>query len=90
MEWLPAVSAEVERIAAPPLSVFVPRTVVPFLNVTVPVGVPDNVGLTTAVNLTALPEGEGFADEDRLVVVAEVIEKLADSLFSTLPATSVL
>jgi len=51
---------------------------------------PDNVGVTTAVNLTALPEGDGFADDDRLVAVMEVIEKLADSLPSTLPATSVL
>jgi len=90
MLWLPNARADVANVAFPPLSVFVPNTVVPSLNVTVPVGVPENLGVTTAVNVTALPEGAGLSDDDKLVVVLDVIEKVADSVLSTLPATSSL
>lgn len=55
--------------AAPPLMLLVPRTVVPFLNVTVPVGVPDTVDLTVAVNLTNAPNSAGFKEETNVVVV---------------------
>jgi len=55
--------------AAPPLMLLVPRTVVPFLKVTVPVGVPDTVDLTVAVNLTNAPNSAGFKEETNVVVV---------------------
>jgi hypothetical protein len=56
--------------AAPPLMLLVPRTVVPFLKVTVPVGVPDDVEVTVAVNLTNAPNSAGFKEETNAVVVA--------------------
>jgi len=56
--------------AAPPLILLVPRTVVPFLKVTVPVGVPDDVEVTVAVNLTYWPNSAGFKEETNVVVVA--------------------
>ena len=90
MLWLPNARADVLNVAFPPLSVLVPKTVAPSLNVTVPVGVPENFGVTSAVNVTVLPEGAGFREDETLVVVVEVILKLTDSVLSTLPATSVL
>src|ERR1700722_5569672 len=90
MLWLPDASADVLNVAFPPLSAFVPKIVAPSLNVTVPVGVPESFGATTAVNVIGLPEGAGFSDDDKLVVVPEVILKLTASAFSALPATSVL
>src|ERR1700722_11593154 len=90
MESLPTGKTDVLNVAFPPLSVGVPRTVAPFLNVTVPVGVPPNIGVTVAVNVTDLPAGAGSRDEVSLVMVVEVIEKLPDSVPSTLPALSVL
>ena len=90
MAWLPTVRVVVENVATPPLSVFVPSTVAPSLNVTVPVGVPDKVAATEAVNFTELPDAAGLADVVSPVVVWDVIEKLADSVPSALPATSVL
>jgi len=90
MESLPTGKDDVLNVAFPPLSVGVPRTVPPFLNVTVPVGVPPNIGVTVAVNVIDLPEGAGSRDEVSLVMVVDVIEKLPDSVLSTLPALSVL
>lgn len=55
--------------AAPPLMLLVPRTVVPFLNVTVPVGVPDAVDVTFAVNLMDCPNFAGFNADVNVVVV---------------------
>ena len=65
MLWLPAASAEVVKVAVPPLSVPVPRTVAPSLKVTVPVGVPVRGGRArrSAVKVTDCPETEGLADE---------------------------
>ena len=90
MESLPTGRDDVLKVAFPLLNVGVPRTVPPFLKVTVPVGVPPNIGVTVAVNVTDLPEGAGSRDEVNLVMVVEVIEKLPDSVLSTLPALSVL
>ena len=55
--------------AEPPLILLVPRTVLPFLNVTVPVGVPDDVDVTFAVNLTYCPNSAGFKEDVNVVVV---------------------
>src|SRR4029077_5332318 len=90
MAWLPAVRGVGENVATPPLSVLVPSTVAPSLNVTVPVGVPDKLAITEAVNFTELPDAAGLADVVSPLVVGEGIEKLADSVPSALPATSVL
>jgi hypothetical protein len=57
MEWVPAVSDEVLRLAAAPLSVIVPNVVVPSLKVIVPVAVP---GVTVAVKVNAAPRLEGL------------------------------
>ena len=46
-------SAEVVKVAVPPLSVPVPRVVAPSLKVTVPVGVPRAGAATVAVKVTA-------------------------------------
>ncbi len=54
-EWLPAASAEVEKLAVPFTKLAVPRIVVPSLNVTVPLGVPPAGAVTVAVMVTAVP-----------------------------------
>lgn len=90
MEWLPSARVAVLKVAFRLLSVLLPRTVVPFLNVTVPVGVPDKVGVTVAVKVTDLPTAAGFKDDSKLVVLVEIIEKLADLVLSTFPALSLL
>lgn len=90
MEWLPTARVLVANLATPALRVEVPIFVVPFLKVTVPVGVPENVGCTVAVRVTNWPKADGFGDAVSPVVVLDVIEKLAVSVPSTLPATSVL
>jgi hypothetical protein len=90
MELLPTARVEVLNVAFPLAKAVVPKTVTPCLNVTVPVGVPPNIGVTVAVNVTDLPEGAGSRDEVSLVIVVDVIEKLPDSVPSTLPALSVL
>ena len=51
MVWLPAASAEVEKVALPPLSVPVPIGPPPSWKVTVPVGVPP-LPDTAAVKVT--------------------------------------
>jgi hypothetical protein len=67
--WIPTESDDVESVAAPPLSVPVPRVVEPSLNVTVPEAAS---GVTVAVKVTDPPTGLGFFDELTLVVVAFV------------------
>src|SRR5215831_13215522 len=72
MAWLPTASGEVVVIVAvlPLLSVAVPIREPPSENVTVPVGVPvPEAGLTVAVNVTGCPGTDGFADDERAVVV---------------------
>jgi hypothetical protein len=59
--WTPAVSDDVWKTAAPPLSVPEPIEVPPSKKVTVPVGVPPNCeGVTVAVKVTVLPKIDGF------------------------------
>src|SRR5215831_4880731 len=72
MAWLPTASGEVVVIVAvlPLLSVAVPIREPPSENVTVPVGVPvPEAGLTVAMNVTVCPGTDGFADDERAVVV---------------------
>jgi len=71
MEWAEGVtvSALVLKVATPELSVPVPRVVAPSLKVTVPVGGPPEP-LTFAVKVTEAPYVEGFAEDERVVVVA--------------------
>ena len=69
MELTPTVSVVVEIVALLPLSVAVPNVVEPLLNVTVPVGVPDWLAVTVAVNVTVCINAEGFAEDARVVVV---------------------
>ncbi len=58
----PTARAEVVNVAFPPLSCAVPNTVVPAVKVTGPVAV--TVGeVIVAVNVTAWPWVDGFADE---------------------------
>ena len=91
IECAPTPKLVVESVALPPLTEPVPRVTVPFLNVTVPLGAPpDKVGTTTAVNVTGLPRRDGLAEDDSVVGVVEVIEKLTDLVASSLPALSVL
>jgi hypothetical protein len=76
MVWLPTASGEaVAIVAVPPLlSVAVPICEPPSENVTVPVGVPvPEAGLTVAVNVTGCPGADGFADDERDVVVMVVV-----------------
>jgi len=61
MEWEPAVSVLVANVAiAEPFSGPLPKVVAPSLNVTVPVGVPGDVDVTVAVNVTDCPARLGF------------------------------
>jgi hypothetical protein len=71
MECEPAVSFEVEKLAAPPLRVTVPNVVVPSRNRTVPVAV---AGETVALKVTDCLAFDGF----RL----EVIEVVVLALFT--------
>ena len=72
MEWVATLSAEVVKVAWPPLSAPVPSVVVPSLKVTVPVGVPapGATAVTVAVKVTAWPNTEGLAKEASAVVVS--------------------
>src|SRR5712691_11100062 len=75
IEWLPTDREEVAKVAAPPLSVPVPRVVKPSLKVTVPLGVPapGATGLTVAVKITDWPNTEGLAEEVTVVVVSALL-----------------
>src|SRR5579872_5194593 len=72
MVWLPAVRAEVLKLAIPPESVPVPIGLPPSRNITVPVGVPEPgaTAVTVAVRVTASPKTEGLTDEVTVVVLA--------------------
>src|SRR2546422_3248408 len=72
---LPTDREEVAKVAAPPLSVPVPRVVKPSLKVTVPLGVPapGATGLTVAVKITDWPNTEGLAEEVTVVVVSALL-----------------
>ena len=72
---MPTASAEVVKVAMPPLSVPVPIGLPPSRNVTVPVGVPDPgaTAETVAVKVTAWPKTDGFTDEVTVVVVSALL-----------------
>jgi hypothetical protein len=59
------------------------------LNVTVPVGVPEVVGFTVAVKVTAWPTAEGFTEETTEVVEAAGFTT-CDRAGEVLPAKLVL
>src|SRR5258708_29333980 len=59
------------NVASPaPCNVADPIVAAPSLKVTVPVGMPDPVDVTVAVNVTACPNIEGFGEEVSVVEVA--------------------
>lgn len=72
--WLPTASADVLRVALPPLSDIAPRSVLVVVSKksTLPPGVPvpDVFELTVAVNVTGCPLTDGFAELVSNVVVA--------------------
>jgi hypothetical protein len=83
MLCVPTVSADVASDAAPPAKFCVPNVAVPFLNVTVPVGVPPELDVTVALNVTLCPKLEGFALDATVVAVVylfTVSVKIADVL----------
>src|SRR5690606_12023669 len=63
----PTPSADVVSVAVLPASATVPSGVTPSRNCTLPVGLST---LTVAVKVTDWPSSEGFADDEREVVVA--------------------
>src|SRR5579863_3608931 len=80
MVWLATASAEVEKVATPPLSVPLPMELPPSRNVTVPVGVPvpGATAETVAVKVTDWPKTEGFTDDVTVVdVLALTIVRFA-------------
>src|SRR6476619_3775250 len=91
-------SADVEKVALPPLSVPVPSVVAPSLNVTVPVGVPEPgpVAVTVAVNVTDPPKFDGFVPDTTAVVVADccptcdVVDDVLVTKFVSPPYTAVI
>ena len=64
---MPTDRLDVLKAAMPALSVAVPKVVEPSGNVTVPVAAD---GVTTAVNVTAVPEGTGFVDDETVTAEA--------------------
>jgi hypothetical protein len=68
----PWVSAVVENVARPALTMLVPRAAAPSRNVTVPVMVPRVEDVTVAVNVTFAPVVDGFNDEVTTVDVVAV------------------
>jgi hypothetical protein len=68
IKYEPAASAEVVKVAVPPLIGAVPSTVVDLRNVIVPVGVPLE-DVTVAVKVTDWPTFDGFKLELTAVVV---------------------
>ncbi len=73
MVWLPIDKLEVLKLAvvvpAVVLSVPWPILVVPSEKVTVPVGVPEPLPVTVAVNVTAWPKAEGLTEAATTVPV---------------------
>ncbi len=72
---MPTASAEVVKLAWPPLSVPAPIELPPSKNVTVPVCVPapGAIAETVAVNVTDWPNTEGFGDDVTAVVVLDLL-----------------
>ena len=70
---VPTVSADVASDAAPPAKFCVPNVAVPFLNATVPVGVPPEIDVTVALNVTLCPKLEGFALDVTVVAVVYLL-----------------
>jgi hypothetical protein len=85
----PVVSDDVITLALPPLRVVVPNTMAPDLNVTEPVGVPDVDEVTAAVNVTAVPDVEGFCEDVNVVLVAPFVTTwdIADDVLPALLAS---
>jgi hypothetical protein len=73
MVWLPTASLDVLKLAVvvPPvvLSVPWPILVVPSAKVTVPVGVPEPLPVTVAVNVTTWPKTDGLTEAATTVPV---------------------
>lgn len=74
MECAPLAKLDVVNFATPALRLTTPNVVVPFLNVTLPVGVPRRAAFTVAVNVTAVPNVDGFLEEDNDVELASVCD----------------
>src|SRR5947209_1787208 len=75
MVWLPTLSAEVLRLALPPLRVTVHRMVLPSWKVTLPVGVPEpgELAVTVAVKVTDWPNTEVAGDALTAVAVPSLL-----------------
>jgi hypothetical protein len=71
----PFASEVVDRLAEPFTSCTVPNGFVPDLKVTDPVGTPDVLDVTVAVNVTDWPTVDGFCED--------VNDKLVAALFTT-------
>jgi hypothetical protein len=65
MEWLPAISVDVENVAflVDELTAPVPSVAVPSLNKTVPLTAPPWEEVTVAVNVIVFPVVDGFREE---------------------------
>ena len=72
IECEPALRADVVNVALPALKVPLPIALAPSRNETVPDGVPGEVLLTVAVNVTDCPVVDGFAEDVTVVVVLAV------------------
>jgi hypothetical protein len=72
MEWAPAFSFDVGKVALPADEVTVPSEVVVSLKVMLPEIEPATLELTDAVKVTVWPKVEGFNKDERVVVVATV------------------
>jgi hypothetical protein len=70
MVFDPLASDVVDRLAEPFVSCTVPKILVPDLKVTDPVGTPDVLDVTVAVNVTDWPTVDGFSEEVKAVFVA--------------------
>ena len=79
IEWLPAVSDVVVKVALPPAPSVTgaPRVFPPSRKVTVPVGVPGVVDVIVAVKVTDCPSVEGFSDEAMVASVAAPVDGVA-------------
>ena len=74
IECVPCASVDDETVAVPAAMVTgLPICVAPSKNEMVPVSVPAVAEVAVAVNVTACPTVDGFADEARVVVVAAVL-----------------
>ena len=85
IECVPSASDAVANVAFLLASVPVPSTVAPSINVTVPVGVPapGATAAKVAVNVTVLPEVDGFF-EDAIVVFVLALSTTSESTLEVL------